>query len=81
MTLVLIIAVVLALLIALVVLGVGRAASRSRTSDSSRSEELVGLSRLRSPSGKSFFPTEDSALELAELLDDVEERGRRERER
>ncbi|HYI35236.1 MAG TPA: hypothetical protein VEX39_01415 [Thermoleophilaceae bacterium] len=81
MDLILIIAVVFVLLVALVVLGVGVAASRSRRNDVSRADELVGLSRVKSPSGKSFFPTDDSVLELAELLDDVEERGRRDRER
>lgn len=57
------------------VLGVGMAASRARTRSNSRRSELLGLAKVRSPSGKSFFPTEESALELAELLDDVDERS------
>ena len=81
MDLILIIVAVFVLLVAVVVLSVGVAASRSRRNDVSRANELVGLAKLKSPSGKSFFPTDDSVLELAELLDDVEERGRRDRER
>ena len=81
MNLILTIIVVLAVLIALVVLAVGRAASRARKRDSSRSKELLGLSKVRSESGKPFFPTDDSVLELAELLDDVHERRQRESDR
>lgn len=75
MSLILIIAGATALGLALVVLGVGMAASRARTRSNSRRSELLGLAKVRSPSGKSFFPTEESALELAELLDDVDERS------
>ncbi len=77
MDLILIIVAALAVLGALVALAVGTAASRSRRRESTRSSELLGLAKLRSPSGKPFFPTDDSVLELAELLDDVDERRRR----
>ncbi len=77
MNLILIIVAALAVLVALVALAVGTAASRSRRRESTRSSELLGLAKLRSPSGKPFFPTDDSVLELAELLDDVDERRRR----
>jgi hypothetical protein len=79
--LLLIIAVVLAVLVALVVLGVGVAAGRARRRESMRTSELLGLAKVRSPSGKQFFPTDDSVLELAELLDDVDERRQRESDR
>ena len=78
MDLILLILVAAAALVALVVLAVGIAASRSRRRESRRRSELLGLAKLRSPSGKSFFPNDDSVLELAELLDDVDERRRRE---
>jgi len=81
MSLILLIVVGVAALAALVVLAVGVAASRSRRQVSARRSALVGLSKLRSPSGKPFFPTDDSVLELAELLDDVDERRRRESDR
>ena len=68
----------LAVLAALIVLAVGVTAGRARRRESIRNSELVGLSRLRSPSGKAFFPDDDSVLELAELLDDVDARRRRE---
>jgi len=79
--LILIIAAALAALVAVVVLAVGMTASRARKQESIRSSELLGLAKLRSPSGKAFFPDDDSVLELAELLDDVDERRRRETER
>ena len=65
----------------MVVLAVGMTASRAPQQESIRSSELLGLAKLRSPSGKTFFPTDDSVLELAELLDDVDERRRRDTER
>jgi hypothetical protein len=79
--LILISAAALAALVAMVVLAVGMTASRARRQESARSSELLGLARLRSPSGKAFFPTDDSVLELAELLDDVHERRRRDTNR
>ena len=77
MHLILITAAAVTALVALVVLAVGVAASRARRQESARSSELLGLARLRSPSGKAFFPDDDSVLELAELLDDVDVRRRR----
>jgi hypothetical protein len=81
MDVILIIVVAAAALAAVVVLAVGVAAGRSRRRESVRRNELLGLAKLRSPSGKSFFPDDDSVLELAELLDDVDERRRRETRR
>ena len=81
MDLIIIIAAAAGLLVAVVVLAVGLTASRARKRDSSRASELVGLAKVRSPSGRPFFPTDDSVLELAELLDDVDERRRREADR
>ncbi|HEX5911078.1 MAG TPA: hypothetical protein VFY44_11335 [Thermoleophilaceae bacterium] len=81
MHLILIIVAALAALVAMVVLAVGMTASRSRREESDRSSALLGLARLRSPSGKAFFPDDDSVLELAELLDDVDERRRRDTQR
>lgn len=78
MSLILIIVAALAALVVVLVLAVGVAASRSRTNDSTRRSELLGLAKVRSPSGKPFFPTDDAPLELAELLDDVDDRRRRE---
>lgn len=75
---VLIIVVALAALAALLVVGVGAVASRSRKRSGARRDALLGLAKVRSPSGKPFFPTDDAALELSELLDDVDERRRRE---
>ncbi len=74
MTLLLITALVVAALAAAALLTVGMAAARARRRQTRRVSELLGLARLRSPSGKPFFPTDESVLELAELLDDVEER-------
>lgn len=78
MSLIVLIVAGIAGLAALTVLAVGIAASRSRRRVSSRRLVLLGLAKVRSPSGKSFFPTDDSVLELAELLDDVDERRKRE---
>lgn len=78
MSLIVLIVAGIAGLAALTVLAVGIAASRSRRRVSSRRSVLLGLAKVRSPSGKSFFPTDDSVLELAELLDDVDERRKRE---
>lgn len=79
--LILIIAAVVAVLVAVVVLTVGVVAARARKRESTRASELLGLAQVKSPSGKSFFPTDDSVLELAELLDDVDERRQREADR
>jgi type II secretory pathway pseudopilin PulG len=78
MSLIVLIVIGVAALAALVVLAIGIAASRSRRQVSTRRSVLLGLAKVRSPSGKSFFPNDDSVLELAELLDDVDERRRRE---
>jgi hypothetical protein len=64
---------------ALVVVAVGIAVSRASDHEGETSR-LAWLGRLHSPSGKSFFPDDDSVLALAETLDeanDVPARPRR----
>ena len=70
-----------AALATLMVLAVGIVASRSRGQVGADRAALLGLAQLRSPTGKPFFPNDDSVLELAELLEDVDERRRRRLER
>ena len=72
------IAVLIALFVALVCIAVGAAAARSADE---RLNPLDWLMELRSPSGQRFFPTDESARELLQAIDEAPElspgRGRR----
>jgi hypothetical protein len=60
-----------ALLVSFFALALGRASRNVRTGDQ-RTIALTRLSDLRSPSGKPFYPHENSLWELAERLEDLE---------
>ena len=62
-----------AMLLALV-FALGRA-SRNVQNVDKRTLALTELNDLKSPSGKPFYPTENSLWELAEALEDAEPRG------
>ncbi len=65
-----------AILFALVFgLALGRASRNVQHADD-RTIALTKLNDLRSPSGKPFYPEENSLRELAEQLDDIDPRGR-----
>ena len=64
-----------ALLLALVfALALGRASRNVQHADD-RTIALTALNEFKSPSGKPFYPTENSLWELAEELEDVDPRG------
>jgi len=64
-----------ALLLALLfALALGRASRNVEHADE-RTIALTALKDLESPSGKPFYPTENSLWELAEELEDVDPRG------
>jgi hypothetical protein len=60
-----------ALLVCFFALALGRASRNVRTGDE-RTIALTQLSDLRSPSGKPFYPNENSLWELAERLEELE---------
>ncbi len=51
-------------------------ASRNVQHADERTIALTSLNDVKSPSGKPFYPEENSLWELAEQLDDLEPRGR-----
>jgi hypothetical protein len=59
---------IVAVLVALVCVAVGAAAAHR---DGSSSDPLEWLMGLRSPSGKRFFPSKESARDLMASLEDV----------
>ena len=61
---------------AVVVVVLGVTVSRASDHDG-ETARLASLGHLQSPSGKPFFPDDDSVLELAEALKDVQPGTRR----
>jgi hypothetical protein len=51
-------------------------ASRNVQHADQRTVRLMQLTDVKSPSGKPFYPEEDSLWHLAEQLDDIDPRGR-----
>jgi hypothetical protein len=60
-----------ALLVCFFALALGRASRNIQTGDE-RTIALTQLSSLKSPSGKPFYPQENSLWELAERLEELE---------
>lgn len=72
----LIVAVVCGVLLLMLLFGVALArASRNVAPVEDRTMALTRLKDVRSPSGKPFYPEENSIWELAENLEDVDPRG------
>jgi hypothetical protein len=63
-----------ALLILVFALALGRASRNVQHADE-RTLRLAQLNDVRSPSGKPFYPEQDSLWKLAEQLEDIDPRG------
>jgi hypothetical protein len=63
-----------ALLILVFALALGRASRNVQHADE-RTLRLAQLNEVRSPSGKPFYPEQDSLWKLAEQLEDIDPRG------
>jgi hypothetical protein len=68
-------ALVLLLLTVVFALALARASRKVSGGLDDRTIALTQLKDLKSPSGKPFYPEENSLWELAEELDDLEPRG------